>query len=76
MITSLSSILVFALGHLGCVKKLHVLLLNGILHAPAGFFDSVPAVSLIYIFRYVHHTGSASVHYFLKKQIYGIPTLI
>ncbi|KAA0191897.1 Multidrug resistance-associated protein 1 [Fasciolopsis buskii] len=47
VITSLSSILVFALGHLGCVKKLHVLLLNGILHAPAGFFDSVPAGRII-----------------------------
>ncbi|TPP55792.1 Cystic fibrosis transmembrane conductance regulator [Fasciola gigantica] len=47
VITSLASILVFALGHLDCARKLHALLLNGILHAPAGFFDSVPAGRII-----------------------------
>ncbi|KAF8561375.1 hypothetical protein P879_07964 [Paragonimus westermani] len=42
VITSWVSAIAFAIGHLACVRKLHGLLLGGVLHAPAGFFDRVP----------------------------------
>ncbi|KAF7233038.1 hypothetical protein EG68_07482 [Paragonimus skrjabini miyazakii] len=42
VITSWVSSIAFAIGHLACVRKLHGLLLTGVLHAPAGFFDKVP----------------------------------
>ncbi|KAF6772535.1 hypothetical protein AHF37_07789 [Paragonimus kellicotti] len=42
VITSWVSSIAFAIGHLACVRKLHGLLLTGVLHAPAGFFDRVP----------------------------------
>lgn len=57
--TSLASNLVFMLGHLGCAKKLHTLLLNGILHAPANFFDLIPAVSVM---TFVHWMNRRCAH--------------
>ncbi|KAF5402962.1 hypothetical protein PHET_03006 [Paragonimus heterotremus] len=42
VITSWVSAIAFAIGHLACVRKLHGLLLAGVLHSPAGFFDKVP----------------------------------
>ncbi|CAH8436418.1 unnamed protein product [Dicrocoelium dendriticum] len=32
----------FAIGHLSCAQKLHDALLVGVLHAPPGFFDTIP----------------------------------
>ncbi|GAA50655.1 multidrug resistance-associated protein 1, partial [Clonorchis sinensis] len=42
VVASWVSVIAFASGHLACAQKLHDLLLAGVLHAPGGFFDSVP----------------------------------